>query len=155
MFVFDTSAFINGWNDHYRGIAFERVWEFVASEMDKGRIVAPRAVSTEIQRVADELAEWAKARPFVDPDEATQLLVGKLQTDHADVFSTPGRNDADPWVIALGAIEKLTVVTYEGRQFSGAPARRSRAPRMPEICSMLGVACVNPAQALNDLGFAL
>lgn len=155
MFVFDTSAFINGWNDHYSGPSFERVWSFVADGMEDARIIAPRAVHHEIQRVSDALAKWAKERPFVDPDERVQSLVGELQDQHPEVFSTPGRNDADPWVIALAQVEGLIVVTYEGRQFSGAPARPSKNPKMPEICSTLGVDCVNPSQALNELGFRL
>ena len=155
MFVFDTSAFINGWNDHYPGRAFLPVWDFVAEEMTSRRILAPRAVSVEIQQRSDKLAKWAKDQPFVDPAQDVQALVGKLQTQYADVFATPGRNDADPWVIALAQSSGLCVVTYEGRQFSGAPARRSKYPKIPEICSDLGVPCINPAQALNDLGFRL
>ncbi len=155
MFVFDTSAFINGWNDHYPGLAFRPVWDYVAEQMAAGRIVAPRAVAREIQQVSDALAKWAKDQPFSDPDQRVQALVVQLQSNYAEVFSTPGRNDADPWVIALAQAEGLSVVTYEGRQFSGAPARQSKKPRMPEICNDLGVPCVNPAQALNDLGFRL
>jgi hypothetical protein len=41
MFVFDTSAFINGWNDHYPPPTFERVWTFLATQMEDGRLVAP------------------------------------------------------------------------------------------------------------------
>lgn len=155
MFVFDTSAFINGWNDHYSGPSFDRLWSFVADAMEDARIISPRAVNREIQRVSDALAKWARERPFVDPDERVQNLVGELQGQHPEVFSTPGRNDADPWVIALAQVEGLIVVTYEGRQFSGAPARRTKSPKMPEICSTLGVGCMNPSWALNELGFLL
>jgi hypothetical protein len=155
VFVFDTSAYINGWNHHYSGPSFEPLWVFVADAMEDGRIVSPRAVHREIQQRTDALAGWARNRRFVDPNERVQRLVGQLQVQFPEVFSTPGRNDADPWVIALAQADGLTVVTYEGRQFSGAPARRSRFPKMPEICATLGVSCVNPSEALNQLGFRL
>jgi hypothetical protein len=86
MFVFDTSAFINGWNDHYPPPTFERVWTFLATQMEDGRLVAPRAVLIEIERRTDALAEWAKGRPFTDPSPEVQRRVGELQVDHPGVF---------------------------------------------------------------------
>src|SRR5262245_44258556 len=101
--------------------------------MSYGLVLARREGLRDIQRRTDALAGWAKDRPFVDPFEGVQRRVGELQAQWA-VFSNPGRNDADPWVIALAEEVGWAVVTYEGRQFSGAPARPSRQPRMPEIC---------------------
>lgn len=156
MFVFDTSAFINGWNDHYPPPTFTRVWEYLETQMDQGIVIAPRAVLVEIERRTDALTKWAKPQTFTDPSPEVQRRVGELQASHSDVFGRPGRNEADPWVIALAEEREWTVVTYEGRQFSGAERRATpRNPRMPDICAELGVRCINPAPALEQLGLRL
>lgn len=124
--------------------------------MARGTIVAPRAVLVEIERRTDALAAWAKRQPFVEPSPEVQRRVGELQVSQARLFARPGRNEADPWVIALAEERGWAVVTYEGRQFSGTPRRPTpRNPRMPDVCAELEVACTNPALALAELGLRL
>jgi hypothetical protein len=63
------------------------------------------------------------------------------------------RDGADPWVIVEARIRGLTVVTYEGRTFSGVPTSERRwANSMPGICRRLGVVCVTLPKALGELG---
>jgi len=153
VFVFDTSVFINGWNDHYQPPAFDELWAFVGTAMEEGRVIAPREVRREIERHTDALATWAKGCYFVDPSPEVQAVVGQIQESYRDQFDRPGRNDADPWVIAHAKETGFCVVTYEGREFSGRRAAlRPRNPKMPDICAAVGVDCVNPSTALNRLG---
>lgn len=155
MLVFDTSVFINGWNYHYPPPAFRRLWDYVADCMDSGRVLAPREVWREIDVKTDDLRTWAKARRFEEPSEWAQRRVGQLQADYPRVFSSPSRNAADPWVIALAEERDWPVVSYEGVQVSGAPARPTRNPRMPDICRHMGITCLTPGPALLRLGFHL
>ncbi len=154
VFVFDTSAFINGWNDHYPRPALDGLWEFMERENAAGRILIPRAVVNETARGGDTLHEWIKARDHTQPSEAAMARVGQLEEQFD--FGKPNRNEADPWVIAEAESRGFAVVTYEGRAFSGGPqAGRRRDQPMPGICQQLGVHCVNPGTALGELGLRL
>jgi predicted nucleic acid-binding protein len=148
--VFDTSAYLNGWHDHYPPSTFPSVWELVAEAMDDGRIIAPREVLTELRRKDDDVCEWANRRvgDFVEADADVQRRAGEIYR----LLPNPGvRDDADPFVIAEAEIRSFTVVTYEGRSFSGIPhARWERT--MPGICQHLGVSCRTLPESLTMLG---
>lgn len=150
MLVFDTSAYINGWRDHLPQGTFPSVWELVAREMQSGRIVAPREVFVELTRKDDDVSKWAKEREvvFVDPTPEVQREAGQILS----LLPNPGvRDGADPFVIAEAKIRGYTVVTYEGRSFSGALTRNWHR-RMPGICQQLSVPCCTLPEALAQLG---
>lgn len=150
MFVFDTSSFINGWRDHYPPATFAGVWDLIGAGLDDGRIIAPREVFREIARMDDEVHAWARLRAdrFVDPITEVQQAVGDIYCQ----FPKPGvRDAADPWVIAEAKVRNLTVVTYEGRAFSGE-VLPSAPKKMPGICAHFGVPCVTLPTAIGQLG---
>lgn len=148
MLVFDTTAFVNGQRDHLPLETFPSVWEFVTEAMDAGRIIGPREVYREIAHKDDQVFEWAKQRTFVDPSEDAQRAVGAIYAR----FDRPGRRDgADPFVIAEAQVRGFTVVTYEGRSFSGVPTSRWERS-MPGICGHMGVECRTLPEALAMLG---
>lgn len=149
MFVFDTSAFINGWKDHYPWPTFERVWEWVGEEMEAGRVIAPREVYRELDKRDDDIHAWMKERRhlFLDPIQDVQDKAGPIYLQ----FPRPGvRDAADPWVIAEADVRGFTVVTYEGRTFSGARTKNWDR-QMPGVCAVLGVPCITLPMALNQL----
>lgn len=149
--VFDTSAYLNGRRDHYPPNTFPSVWDVVAIAMTEGRIIAPREVYRELVAKDDEITEWCKQLPthvFIDPIEPVQRRVGAVYAR----FPNPGRRDgADPFVIAEAQHRGFTVVTYEGRSFSGVPTRHWDRT-MPGICKHLEVPCCTLPEALAMLG---
>jgi len=150
VFVFDTSAYLNGWRYHLRPKNFPGVWVLIEAALDDGRIISPRAVYIELEQKDDDVHAWAKPRAalFVDPVEAVQRSAGAIQ--HA-LPRNPLRNVADPWVIAEAQARGWTVVTYEGQTFSGVPTRNWHRS-MPGICRHYGVACVTLPDAIDALG---
>lgn len=150
MFVFDTSAYLNGWRYHYRPEIFGGVWEFIEAQMLNGQVVSPREVYNELCKKDDDVSAWAKPRlgAFVEPSDQVQRRSGEI----LQMLPNPGvRDGADPWVIAEGEIRGLTVVTYEGTSFSGVPTKRWHRT-MPGICREVGVACTTLPEALGALG---
>jgi hypothetical protein len=150
VFVFDTSAYINGWRDHYPPATFPSVWGLIEQAFRDQRVISPREVYVELERKEDDVAEWAKHHPaaFVEPSEDVQRESGAIYA----TFPNPGiRDAADPWVIAEAKIRGLAVVTYEGRTFSGVPTRRWDR-QMPGICQHHGVVCMTLPEALGQLG---
>ncbi len=152
MFVFDTSAYISGWNHHLRPRNFPGVWALLEAALDNGRIISPRAVYAELEAKDDELYAWARPRAalFVEASEEIQRAAGVIQQELPE---NPLRNVADPWVIAEAQARELTVVTYEGQTFAGARIPITRWHRsMPGICQHYGVACVTLPDAIDALG---
>jgi hypothetical protein len=79
----------------------------------------------------------------------------EVQRDSGEILAmlpNPGqRHGADPFVIAEARARGFTVVTYEGRSFTGVPTRNwSRT--MPGICQRLSVPCRTLPEALTMLG---
>ena len=150
MLVLDTSAYLNGRKDHYPPATFPSVWELVAEAMADGRIIGPREVYRELTAKDDDIADWAKglAGFFFDPDPPVQRASGEIYR----MFPGAGRRDgADPFVVAEAQIRGFTVVTYEGRSFSGVPTTRWHRT-MPGICQHVGVPCATLPEALTMLG---
>lgn len=150
MFVFDTSAYLNGWRDHYPPATFPSVWTLIEDALASARIFGPREVYNELLRKDDDVRVWVKGRSerFVDPITEVQRQAGIIY----ESFRSPRLRDAaDPWVIAEALVKEMTVVTYEGRSFSGVPTRRWDRS-MPGICKHHGVACVTLPEALGELG---
>jgi hypothetical protein len=150
MLTLDTSAYMNGRRDHYPPATFPSVWTLIAEAMADGRIIPPREVYRELTAKDDEVARWAKglAGLFIDPDEEVQRAAGAIYA----MFPGAGRRDgADPFVVAEAQVRGFTVVTYEGRRFSGVPTTRWHRT-MPGICSRIGVPCITLPEALTRLG---
>jgi len=153
VFVFDSSAFINGARHHYHLDTMRPIWALVERGVDDGRIIVPREVFREIANQEDEISELLKANEaaVVDPSKAVQLRAGQLQA----LFPKPGlRDQADPFVMAEAENRGFSVVTYEGITFTGAPARGA-AKKMPAICARLGISSCTLPEALRRLGLKL
>lgn len=94
MLVFDTSAYLNGWRDHYPPPTFPSVWTLIEAALDDARAISPREVYNELTRQDDDVAAWAKERiaRFVEPSAEVQRAAGVF---HHDFGSNPLRNAAD------------------------------------------------------------
>lgn len=150
VFAFDTSAFINGWHYHYPPAVFAGVWTLIEGAMVSGLILSPREVYKELGAKDDDLKAWSRqySNAFINPDQQVQLEAGKIQAHFPDAGV---RDVADPWVIAEAKVKGLTVVTYEGRSFSGVPTLKA-STKMPGICQIENVPCVTLPEALQALG---
>lgn len=153
LFVFDSSAYINGSRHHYFLDTMRAVWTLVEVAIDDGRIVIPREVFREVAEQEDEISALLKQHQaaVVEPSKDGQVRAGQLQ----QMFPKPGLRDrADPFILAEAEVRQITVVTYEGITFSGTPARRAEK-KLPAICSRLGIPCCTLPQALQRLGLDL
>lgn len=153
MLVFDTSAYINGQRDHLPPTTFPSVWALVGAAISDGRILVPREVYRELTTKDDTLASWIKAfaSSVAEPTEDVQRRVGEIMGH----FPQPGvRNAADPFILAEAQVRDFTVVTYEGRSFSGVPTARW-ARSMPGVCAHFEIPCCTLPEALAMLGASI
>lgn len=155
MLVLDTSAYINGQRDHLPRATFPSVWHLVGDAITDGRIVLPREVFRELTEKDDDIAEWisSHSQSAVEPSEETQRRAGEVLSQFAQA---EGRNAAEPFVLAEADLQGFTVVTYEGRTFSGVPTAPTRWHRsMPGVCQHFGIPCCTLPEALTALGASI
>ncbi len=113
----------------------------------------PREVFRELTVYDDDVAAWIKQRAavVVEPSADVQREAGRIE----EAFPNPGtRSSADPFIIAEALISGFTVVTYEGRSFSGVPHKNWHRS-MPGICQHFGVACCTLPEALSALDVSI
>lgn len=153
MFVFDSSAFINGSRYHFFPDIMRPVWVLVENAIDDGRVIVPRQVFVELKVQDDEMTELLRRHKaaIAEPSEHVQRRAGVLENE----FPKPGiRNGADPFILAEAEAREFTVVTYEGTTLSGERARRWEKS-MPAICNRFDIPCCTLPEALRVLGLNL
>jgi hypothetical protein len=155
VFVFNSSAFINGANHHYYIATMRAVWTLVEVAIEDGRVVVPREVYREVLAQEDEISKLLAGHTAAVkyPSQEVQKHAGQLQQQFFQEAAGL-HHKADPWVMAEAAHREAIVVTYEGITFSGAPAKGADK-KLPALCKKIGVDCCMLAQALEDLGLSL
>jgi hypothetical protein len=116
----------------------------------EGFLIAPEIVLKELEKKeGDELYTWAKGRVSM-----FQPLNAELQTTQRSIINkfpklineAKGRSMCDPWVIALAQINQCPVITEEN------PGGYSK-PKIPDVCSQLGIGCMKIADLIETLGW--
>jgi hypothetical protein len=137
-------------------------WEALLSHADKGRVISIDRVKEEIDRGADDLADWANGvfRPWFLPadDESVVEAYGQIMAwahGHGQFTMAAKANfsradNADAWVVAYARAKGCVVVTHE--QFD---RNIKRDIPIPNVCQAFGVQYVDTFQMLRDLGVKL
>jgi hypothetical protein len=140
VYCFDTSGWIQTWNDLYPREVFPSLWENIEGLITADRIICPDEVFRELGRKDDGIAKWAKAQ-----GKMFRPLEGDLLSKGIDITNRyprlldqkPGKNGADPWVIALAAVRGAVLVTQE------RPTGGLRSPKIPDVCKAEALDCVD------------
>ncbi|WP_291158281.1 DUF4411 family protein [Gemmatimonas sp. UBA7669] len=138
VYVIDTCS-LTELKNKYPQKAFPSVWDLVEALAGEGRLISVEEVAVEIDAVADEVTEWAKAHEsiFVELDEKLQLATRVVLAKFPNLIDVKKRkSSADPFVIALALLREATVVTQE--KPSGGPGK----VKIPDVCQRLGIPCI-------------
>ncbi|PZS35023.1 MAG: DUF4411 domain-containing protein [Pseudonocardiales bacterium] len=148
-YCFDTSALLQCWARYYPMDVFPGLWDRLDAMIRGGELVAPDEVGREIAKQDDGLNTWVKDRPelLIPLDDEIQ----RATSDVLDAFpelvkELSGRNQADPFVVALARVRGLTVVTQE----KGGSQMR---PRIPMVCRQVDVECMDVVSFIRDRGW--
>jgi hypothetical protein len=137
----------------------EGVWSALGYALARGQITAPSEVLFEIEkRAGDDLHKWLQ--PFADsliaPEGAWSPHMETVRQHAPHWFRGGGRNEADPFVVAMALERKLPVVTYEGQAFGGDASRVATYKRsMPHVCALVDVPLALMVDVLDHLGVRL
>lgn len=141
IYCIDTSALIAAWQERYPPENFPGFWQLLDALIDEGRLVAPTEVLAETAKRSDELHKWLRERKHMFrelEDEIQIAAAGVLAQFPRLVGERKLRTSADPFVIALGQVESLQIVTDE--KPTGSVQNR---PNIPDVVTALGLpACM-------------
>lgn len=139
-YCFDTNAFIEPWNKHYRPSLLPAFWDKLDLLIHDGRVICPFEVYEEILKRDDSLASWIKKRKDVLVRPYTQDLQQKVR-DILQLFPKlikvqKNQSMADPWVIAQAMVDGAIVVTKEIAGFN-------TDIRIPNVCTHFQIEFIN------------
>lgn len=140
-FSVDTSSFMSI-NENYEGEEREAVWQRLFELIQEGRIKVARLVMVELTRNDPDAARrLAPLRGLlVVSDRELATVAGRTARQFPKMSRPwPVREKADPWVVALGQVRSLTVVSREG----GAPGK------IPATCKALELDCIKLGELLG------
>lgn len=138
-FSFDTSGILDAWVRHYPPDVFPSIWDRMDESAKRNDIVVSEEVFQELKRKDDGIHEWIKNRDamIIPIDSGVQARVTEIMTRFGRLVDTRrNRSGGDPWVIALALTQGLTVVAGE------RPSGNLSKPKIPDVCSALGVPCI-------------
>jgi hypothetical protein len=132
---------------------FPGAWAKLESLVNHGILLATELVQWELEAQDDDLNQWSRAygRLFRPLDEPTQEKARAILASHGALVDFKKRKSAgaDPFVIALAALESLTVVTEE--RPSGGPHTK----KIPDVCRAEGIECIAVLEMLRREGLRL
>lgn len=146
-YCMDTSSLIAAWMERYPIRNFPRFWALLEGMIDDGHLLSPDEVRIEVRQKSDGLGSWVNGHPemFVLPEREVQEIVRDILAEYPELTKQlPGRNSADPFVIALAKHQQLIVVTEE------SPGGSKKRPRIPLVCAHYKVECVNLLKLIQD-----
>jgi hypothetical protein len=147
----DTSSLLQAWTVRYPADVFPGVWAALDHLIAMRQLVASEMVLEELKRKSDEVSAWSLVRRemFVDMDEAQSTEAQKIVRQYRRLIDErKGRNQADPFVIALAKLRGMVCVTEE--DFGSATK-----VRIPYVCEELSVEYTNLVGLLRREGYRL
>jgi hypothetical protein len=145
----DTSALLDLWHRCYPPDVFGALWERLDSLASRGGLLAIDEVKRELEKKDDGLHKWIVARSsmIVTLDRSIQERAASIINRFPSLTNTKSvmRGSADPFVIALAQERNLTVVTAE----KSKPTK----PRIPDVCGVLRVPCVELVEMFRKEGW--
>jgi hypothetical protein len=141
----DSSALIHGWRRVYRPKNFGSVWEQMDTLIKHGRLRSSIEVYNELEKKDDEIFKWCRDRKeamFVEIDDDVQRHVARIMKSYPRLVDTAkGRSGADPFVIALAATAKPTMVVVTEEH----PGKT----KIPDVCNAEKIDCCGLADLIE------
>lgn len=131
----DSDVLIQAWRD-YPIEHFPKVWRSL-EELGRKKILGiVDVVYSELEKGGDELFDWFKKRKdhFVVPTNSNiEKKVTYLVNTYNNFGLITGKNEGDPYVVALAMVEQCLVVTNESM------SNDLNGPKIPDVCRKEGV----------------
>ena len=144
----DSDAIISAWRD-YPIQNFPKIWVWVENLGREEVGGMSEVVFKELEKGGDECYEWFKERKelFVHPnDEDIQNEVRRLVNTYNNFGTITGKNEGDPYVIALAKVKGAVVVSNE------SPSNNMNGPKIPDVCRVENIRVIKFVQVITNEG---
>lgn len=131
----DSDAIINAWRD-YPIENFPKIWEWIEKMGNEGVLGLSEVVFKELEKGGDECFDWFRKRKhaFVVSNDATvQKELQRLVNSYSNFGLVTGKNEGDPYVVALAIVNDCLVVTNESM------SNNMNGPKVPDVCNAEGI----------------
>ena len=172
LYLLDTSVLIDAKNKYYPLDRIPQFWNWIVHQSSAGNIKLPPQVIGEIlgpdnsdEEPADDLADWVISnRTTLEwTDELSLELLTRTYSQGYEIVPEdlttvdPLSEPADPFLIAyaLENPERRRVVTMENLQSVGSTLPKPANRRIPLVCGLLGVECINTFKLIRELDFRI
>ena len=153
-YVLDANVFIEAKNSYYKFDICPAFWDWLIQQNGRSTVYSVEKVYEELQRVDDDLLEWAEQRGegfFLQPDPATEdalrTVANTVGSGRYDPAATRAfLKTADYYLVAEAYAKGYTVITREVRSNSRS---RSRI-KIPNVCDELRITCLSPYDMLSN-----
>jgi hypothetical protein len=104
--------------------------------VSSGILGMSEVVFKELEKGGDECFDWFKRRKevFVHPnDDDVQRELDRLVNTYKNFGLITGKNEGDPFVVALAIVKNCMVVTNESM------SNNMNGPKVPDVCRAEGI----------------
>lgn len=172
LYLLDTSVLIDAKNKYYPLDRIPQFWNWLIHQSLAGNIKLPPQVIGEIlghgstdEEPVDALAEWVISNRTtlewtneLSLELLTRTYSQGYEIDPEDLTTVdPLSEPADPFLIAyaLERPESRRVVTMENLQSVGTTLPKPANRRIPLVCGLLGVECIDTFALIRELNFRI
>jgi len=153
MYLLDANVFIFAKRDYY---PFDRVpeyWEWLLHNAHNDQLKVPQQIWDELQDQDDDLRGWIRANKddLIFAEEGYDGRLPQVLERYAANLTEVEIEQigADPFLIAAALEYGCEVVSKE----TSKPGARGANRKVPDICSELGIRCINDHQLIRVLDF--
>ena len=151
-YILDSSALVDAYNKWYSPESIPSFWNKIEEAAIAGELFIPDGVLLELERIDDGLYRWCKDREeilVVPTTDDIQNRIELISNSYPNLrkAGVPGRNFADPIVIALAQHKEFSVVTHES--YTG----NINGPKIPDVCKDLGIRVMQIYIMVKNLGW--
>jgi len=147
IYCFDTSSVIELNRKFFQKKSLD-VIQNIEALINSGRLIIHEIVVKEIRSGKDDIIKWVNKNPIavrkIDQDQWN--LAQRIIQNHQSWFPSSKEEFADPWVIALAAIEndrnKDTLFNYVCVVVAEESQKKERL-KMRTICQEYSIECIN------------
>ena len=164
IYLRDANTLIDAKRDYFQ---FERVpefWEWIIHHGQEGNIKIPIEIYEEFEEARnpdgtrDPLSEWSAAAEVKEallfPEEAAPTIVAEVINDgYADDLNDEEieKVGRDPFLISYAASDPTNRVIVSTE--ISKPSKRRANRKVPDVCSSVGIRCINNFMLLQELDF--
>lgn len=167
IYLIDTNSFIEPFLKFYPFDFAPGFWEQLAQSIKAGKIAVLDLVKNELLQGNDKLKDWVNSLDIgTYVDRRQPQIIEKYGAILQYIQSNPCYKAsalqewskgtvADPWLIAVAAINHYTIVTFEKSNDGLNDRNPSKMAKIPDVAAEFGVETIDLYLMMRELGFML